>query len=128
MVWTTPTARTTGELITASIWNTDLKDDLLLLKTSIGTDGFPLWTSITKAATYTWTTGDPNLIYVSGTFTLSAPASPTTGKPYLVKKTDSSGLVTVSGNGKTIDGASTFLMGPYDAFTFLYNGTEWNVS
>jgi|SRR5215471_4069234 len=39
MVWTTPTARTTGELITASIWNTDVKDNLLLLKTSIANDG-----------------------------------------------------------------------------------------
>lgn len=39
MVWTAPTPRTTGELITASIWNTDLKDNLLLLKTSIANDG-----------------------------------------------------------------------------------------
>jgi|SRR5215471_2277172 len=39
MVWTTPTPRTTGELITASIWNTDLKDNLVLLKTSIANDG-----------------------------------------------------------------------------------------
>ena len=39
MAWTIPTARTTGELITASIWNTDLKDNLLLLKTSIADDG-----------------------------------------------------------------------------------------
>jgi len=39
MVWTTPTPRTTGELITASIWNTDLKDNLILLKTSIANDG-----------------------------------------------------------------------------------------
>lgn len=39
MVWTTPTPRTTGELITASIWNTDLRDNLVLLKTSIANDG-----------------------------------------------------------------------------------------
>lgn len=32
MAWTTPTARTTGELITASIWNTDLKDNLIALR------------------------------------------------------------------------------------------------
>ena len=31
-VWTTPTTRTTGELITASIWNTDLVDDLIALQ------------------------------------------------------------------------------------------------
>lgn len=38
-MWTMPTPRTTGELITASIWNTDLRDNLVLLKTSIANDG-----------------------------------------------------------------------------------------
>jgi len=33
MVWTAPTPRTTGELITASIWNTDLKDNLIAVHT-----------------------------------------------------------------------------------------------
>jgi hypothetical protein len=32
MAWTTPTTRTTGTLITASIWNTDLVDDLVALR------------------------------------------------------------------------------------------------
>jgi hypothetical protein len=36
MAWTTPTQRNTGDLITASIWNTDLKDNLRYLK---GKDG-----------------------------------------------------------------------------------------
>lgn len=36
MAWTTPTQRNTGDLITASIWNTDLKDNLRYLK---GLDG-----------------------------------------------------------------------------------------
>lgn len=39
MAWTTPTTRTTGELITASIWNTDLVDDLKYLKGSPTIDG-----------------------------------------------------------------------------------------
>jgi|SRR6185295_13819562 len=127
MAWSAP--RTwTAAIVTVAQLNQEIRDNLLILKTWIGNDGYPLWTSITKSGTYTWTTADPGLIYVSGTWTLSAPASPTTGKPYLVKKTDSTGLVTVSGNGKTIDGAATFLVGPYDAFWFSYNGTEWNVS
>src|SRR5687767_11211551 len=33
MAWTTPTTRTTGDLITAAIWNTDLVDNLAYLKT-----------------------------------------------------------------------------------------------
>lgn len=36
MAWTTPTQRNTGDLITASIWNTDLKDNLRYLR---GLDG-----------------------------------------------------------------------------------------
>lgn len=34
MAWTSPTTRTTGELITASIWNTDLTNNLLFLYTA----------------------------------------------------------------------------------------------
>lgn len=37
MGWTTPTTRSTGDLITASIWNTDLVDDLAYLKGQAGT-------------------------------------------------------------------------------------------
>lgn len=33
MAWTAPTTRSTGDLITASIWNTDLTDNLSYLKT-----------------------------------------------------------------------------------------------
>lgn len=33
MAWTAPTTRLTGDLITASIWNTDLTDNLIYLKT-----------------------------------------------------------------------------------------------
>ena len=35
MAWTNPTTRSTGNLITASIWNTDLVDNLVYLKSSI---------------------------------------------------------------------------------------------
>jgi hypothetical protein len=41
MAWTTPTSRTTGNLITASIWNTDLVDNLVYLKSIADqTDGY----------------------------------------------------------------------------------------
>jgi len=36
MAWTTPTVRATGELITSSIWNTDLTDNLAYLKGEAG--------------------------------------------------------------------------------------------
>lgn len=127
LVWVTPKTWT-AVMISVADLNTHIRDNLLVLKVWIGNDGYPLWTGITKSATYTVTTSDPSLVYVSGTFTLSLPATATTGKPYLVKKTDSTGLVTVAGNTHNIDGLSTFALAPYDAFTFHYNGTEWNVS
>lgn len=108
--------------------NTEVRDRWNWVKTWIGNDGYPNWTGIAKTAAYTLTTTDPGLVYVSGTFTLSLPAAPITGKPYTVKKTDSSGVVTVAGNTHTIDGSSTFLLYAYDALTFHYNGTEWSVT
>jgi hypothetical protein len=47
MAWTAPTLRITGELITATIWNTDLVANLLLLKTSISDDG-ATWTGVAQ--------------------------------------------------------------------------------
>ena len=38
MAWTTPTIRATGDLITASIWNTDLVDNLAYMKGEAGVD------------------------------------------------------------------------------------------
>lgn len=38
MAWTTPTVRATGELMTASIWNTDIVDNLAYLKGEAGVD------------------------------------------------------------------------------------------
>lgn len=54
MSWTAPTTRTTGELITAAIWNTDIVDNLNALKTPqndyyIGNQGAD-WT--TTSTTY----------------------------------------------------------------------------
>ncbi len=127
MAWTTPKTWT-AVVVTVADLNTHVRDNLNILKTWIGNDGYPLWTSVTKTTTYTITTSDVELIYVNGTFTISLPASPTTGRPYLLKNISSTTTTTVSGNTHNIDGASTFTLGPYDAFTFHYNGTEWNVS
>jgi len=38
MAWTTPTVRSTGDLITSSIWNTDIVDNLAYLKGEAGVD------------------------------------------------------------------------------------------
>lgn len=42
--------------------------------------------------------------------------------------TASSGNITVDGNGANIDGSSTFTLDiNYASYTFVYNGTEWNL-
>lgn len=42
--------------------------------------------------------------------------------------TASSGNITVDGNGSNIDGSSTFALDVnYASYTFVYNGTEWNL-
>lgn len=85
----------------------------------------------TKTANYTAVASD----YIiegnatSGNITISLPAAPATGQVYVVTKTDSSAnTVTVSGNGKNINGVATFVMSfQYDRRAFVYNGTEWRL-
>ncbi len=51
MAWTTPTVRATSDLITASIWNTDIVDNLKYLKGQTGTislEGNPVPSASTK--------------------------------------------------------------------------------
>ncbi len=51
MAWTTPTVRATSDLITASIWNTDIVDNLKYLKGQTGTislEGNPVPSAATK--------------------------------------------------------------------------------
>jgi len=62
--------------------------------------------------------------------TINLPASPTAGDTYTIKDANgTAGIanITVSGNGKNIDGgyASIVLMTNYTQATFVYNGTIW---
>lgn len=65
-------------------------------------------------------------------FTISLPASPTTGDEYLIKDTTGNAgasNVNISGNGNNIDGAANFsLNAAYAAATFTFTGTQWSVS
>lgn len=85
----------------------------------------------TKTANYTAVASD-YLIEgdaTSGNITISLPASPANGQVYIVTKTDSTAnTVTVSGNGKNINGtASHILSFQYDRRAFCYTGTEWRL-
>lgn len=122
----TPYKTWTVTVVTLVDLNQQIRDNGNVLKTSIDNNGHIQWITATKTTTYTFTTAD-DIVFASGTFTISLPAAPVAGKPYRVKNTGT-GTITVSGNGHTIDGASTFTVdGQYTALEFIYNGTEFSV-
>jgi predicted glutamine amidotransferase len=92
--------------------------------------------AITNVSTATYTVkSDDDYICVNrnGAVTLTLPGTPTQGDEYEIK--DDGGFVsasqplTLNGNGKLIDGASTFVMdGAKSAIKVTYNGTQYNVS
>jgi hypothetical protein len=66
--------------------------------------------------------------------TITLPASPTSAQKVLVKDTDgslSTRNIIISGNGKNIDGASSFtlsnIQGPFSSLTIQYNGSSWSI-
>lgn len=68
MAWTTPTTRITGELITATIWNTDIVDNLIYLKNEIDTDTHTMWFPVTlNTGNYGLVNGSYVVAAVNGT-------------------------------------------------------------
>lgn len=64
--------------------------------------------------------------------TINLPATPTTGEFHIVKDDTGTGAatnnITVSGNGKNIDGSASHTINTTrGAFTYIYNGTQWNI-
>jgi hypothetical protein len=86
-----------------------------------------------KTSAYTIALGD-FLVFTDSTsaaFTITLPSAPSTGETYRIK--DSTGQaatnnVTISGNGKNIDGSSTYVLNlAYAMIELTYNGTQWSV-
>jgi hypothetical protein len=115
-------AGTTGQVLTAT------------------TGGAPTWASpsggssyTAKTSAYTAAVGDSILADTSsGSFTITLPASPTTGG--VINFVDSKGTwysypLTVARNGKTIMGLSEDLICAANGqgFALVYNGTEWRI-
>lgn len=71
-------------------------------------------------------------VNTSSAKTVNLPSSPVSGQTHIIA--DITGLaftnnITVSGNGKTIDGSASYTINfNYGCVKFIYNGTEWNVS
>jgi hypothetical protein len=68
----------------------------------------------------------------STVYTVTMPASPTLGDAYEFKDVNGTATinnVTIAGNGKNIDGASTLVVNTnYASFVLTYTGTQWSVS
>lgn len=69
---------------------------------------------------------------LGASYTISLPASPTTGDTYLIKDTTGNAAtfpVNISGNGNNIDGTAAFSLNQaYAAATFTFTGSQWSVS
>lgn len=68
---------------------------------------------------------------VGGVTAIVLPPSPSTNQLIIVKdgKGDANtNNITIDGNGKTLDGGATLVIGaPYSWNQLIYNGTEWNI-
>jgi lysophospholipase L1-like esterase len=82
----------------------------------------------TKTANYNMLAAD-RLIVANGssiTISLPDPTGVTAGRPYLVKNINASAATLNSqGTSKTIDGAASFSVVQYAAFTVVSDGTQW---
>ena len=68
---------------------------------------------------------------VGASTTVTLPSSPVTGQLIVVKDAKGDAFtnnITVNPSAGTIDGLSSFILTQnYQALTFIYNGTEWNI-
>lgn len=100
------------------------------VRTYYGSGGLSVGSS-TKVGPYTTTVNDYTVRAdaTTGAFSVTLVSAPQTGMIQVIKKVDSSAnAVTVSGNGKNIDGAaSVSLTTPYQSVRVQFNGATWDV-
>ena len=91
---------------------------------SVSIDGLTLGAS-TQTGNYTLT-ADDDIILANGTITITLPnVSVLTGKMYHIKNIGT-GLVTIDGDGQTIDGdSSIYIFRQYDSVSIMCDGSNW---
>lgn len=85
---------------------------------------------VSKTTTYTFLPTDYAVDgdATGGNFTVNLEAAPVTGQIHVLAKATAANVVTLSGNGKTVNGAaSQALTVQYTSLTVQYNGTEWRI-
>lgn len=91
----------------------------------------PVQSVITVNTTYLALPTDYTILANASTaaFTISLPSSPSVSETHNVKKIDATiNGVTVSGNGKLIDGASTaVIQWQYESLEMQFNGASWSI-
>jgi hypothetical protein len=127
MTWTTPTVRTTGDLITASIYKTEIVDNLIALKALL-LNGNRQATAVTTVA------ASPLVGCTAAGISITLPSSMASVAGTVVVVKDESGGAAASPitigteAGATIDGAATeSINSNYGALGFWSNGTNWFV-
>ena len=76
------------------------------------------------AAATTLTVAD-HVVGFASTAAATLPADPYVGQVHVIKSVGAAVTVTVSAAGKTIDGAATATVAPWQALKVLYTGTDW---
>ena len=128
-------ARTTGELITAAIWNADLKDNLNTLKTPITDAGGLRLSSIattTVTSTYEHDIATDVIVVLAGdvTVSLATTTASSTGRIVQIKNNGSGTVTYYSNGGVSIDkSTSTGKQIPAGESRMLcrYRTTDWAI-
>lgn len=134
MAWTAPRTWVAGELVTASLMNTHLRDNLNILKTPI-TDGgklrFDTITFTTTTAGYSAAFDDDLIVIKAGRVDvlLGTATASSTGRETRVKNMTTEELV-VYAAGVSVDGATStalgvakgYMVGQHQVLTFFRGG------
>jgi hypothetical protein len=94
-----------------------------------GAGGSSLYTPVTRTSAYTAVAGDIVLANANGgAFTVTLPASPTTGCVVVVKKVDSSTNRVTIASTDLIDGSSSkVIYSQWGWITMVWSGTTWEI-
>ena len=91
-----------------------------------------VWAISKKTTNYTVVDGDITILAdcTSGNITITLPATPTDGRVVIVKNLVSLNLLTVDGNGNTLDGAATLTTSTAGArfmLQYFATNTDWKI-